>query len=40
MLSSIMASKFTSEAGPITGRMAIERQTAALTASPREYGGQ
>jgi hypothetical protein len=43
MLPSIMASKFTSEAGeycPITDRMGIERQIAALTAAPREYGGQ
>ena len=43
MLLSIMASKFKSEAGEccaITDSMAIERQIAALTASPREYGGQ
>jgi hypothetical protein len=35
-----MASKFTSDAGAITGRMAVEWQIAALTASPCEYGGQ
>ena len=32
MLPSIMASKFTSDAGAITGRMAVEKQTAAPTA--------
>jgi hypothetical protein len=41
MLPSIMASKFTS-AGPITGRMAIEKQIAALTkpAKPPPMAGR